>query len=134
MGFHNPVPRTLFDLSATSTGTTITASGNSGPAAIDLLDVTDVTLLLTVGTPTGTSPSLTVQLDVLDPDGNWIPAVTKTAALTTAGTAAAFAGLHVPNAGPASSPFVLPRWARIAWTVVGTTPAFPQVSLSLTGR
>lgn len=137
MGIYNPVPRTLWDLESSGLGTTLTASGNSGTALVDLLDVTDVWLSLYVtGTPTGTTPTLAAQLDVQDPDGNWFTAVAKTGTVNAAGgSASAFAGLHMPNVSTSSAAFPLPRYARIAWTVTGTgSPTFPQVSICLTGR
>lgn len=137
MALYNPVPRTLWDLSSSGLGTTITASGNSGTPLIDLLDVTDVWLsLFVVGTPTGTTPTLAVQLDVQDPAGNWFTAIAKTATVNTAGTgASAFAGLHMPNVSTSSAAFPLPRYGRIAWTIGGTaSPAFPQTSIYLAGR
>lgn len=136
MTHYNPVPQVLYDLASSGLGTTISANGNSGTTLIDLLNVTDVWLSLYVaGTPTGTSPTLLAQLDVQDPDGNWFAAVAKTATVTAAATgASAFAGLHMPNMSTSSAAFPLPRWARVAWTVGGTTPVFPQVSLCLTGR
>ncbi|WP_327066893.1 hypothetical protein [Kitasatospora sp. NBC_01302] len=132
MAPYNPVPRTLWDLASSGLGTTLTASGNSGTTLIDLLDVTDVWLSLYVaGTSTGTSPTLLAQLDVQDPDGNWFPQVAKTAQLTSAPNySSVSAGLHIASTGS----MVLPRWCRVAWTVGGTSPVFPQASICLTGR
>lgn len=136
MGFYNPVPRTLWTLSSSPLTTTITASGNSGTTLIDLLDVTDVWLSLFVaGSPTGTTPTLAAQLDVQDPDGNWIAGIAKTSTVTSqGGSASAFAGLHMPNVSTSSAAWALPRWCRVAWTTGGTNPVFPQVSICLTGR
>ncbi len=130
MTIYNPVPRTLFDLASAGISTTITANGNS--AVIDLLDITDVWLsVYSAGTATGTSPTLNVQLDVQDPDGNWFPQVVKTTQITTAPAyTSVSAGLHIAGSGS----MVLPRWARVAWTVGGTSPVYPQVSICLTGR
>lgn len=132
MGQYNPVPRTLWDLASSGLGTTISANGNSGTPLIDLIDVTDVWLsVYAVGTATGTSPTLNVQLDVQDPDGNWFLQVTKITQITTAPAyASVSAGLHIASTGS----MVLPRWCRIAWTVGGTSPVYPQVSICLTGR
>lgn len=137
MAPYNPVPRTLWDLASSGLGTTITASGNSGLAPIDLLDVTDVWLSLWVtGTPTGTTPTLAAQLDVQDPDGNWFTAIAKTSTVNAAGAgASAYAGLHMPNVSTTSAAIALPRYCRVAWTIGGTaSPTFPQTSISLTGR
>lgn len=136
MAPYNPVPRVLFDLASSGLGTTLTASGNSGSAAptlIDLLDVTDVWLSVYVaGTSTGTSPTLDVQLDVQDPDGNWFLQVAKVTQLTGAPNYSnVSAGLHINGA----TSMVLPRWCRVAWAIGGTaSPTFPQASICLTGR
>lgn len=137
MAPYNPVPRTLWDLASSGLTGTITASGNSGMQPIDLLDVTDVTLSLYVaGTPTGTTPTLAAQLDVQDPDGNWLTAIAKTATLNAANTGAlASAGLHMPSVSTTSAAIALPRWCRIAWTIGGTAgPTFPRTSICLMGR
>lgn len=137
MGFYNPVPKTLWDLASSGLGTTISANGNSGTTLVDLLDAVDVWLVIFLGAaPTGTTPTLAAQLDVQDPDGNWITAVAKTATVNSSGgSASAFAGLHMPNVSTSSATFVLPRWGRVAWTIGGTaTPTFTKVSMSLTGR
>lgn len=130
-------PRTLFDLKSFGLGTTLTASGNSGSSPlVDLLDVTDVWLSLYVtGTPTGTTPTLLAQLDVQDADGNWIPGIVKTATVNAAGASAwATAGQNMPTVSTTSASLPLPRYGRIAWTVAGTTPVFPSVSICLSGR
>jgi hypothetical protein len=135
--------RCLWSLSGSGLGTTLTASGNSGswgdtaPAtfpsgSIDLGKASDVGLFVHVGTPGGTTPSLTVQLDLYDDLGNIYLQVLKTAAITTAGSAApVFAGLH---GGSASAYLVLPMWGRVSWAITGTTPSFPGTEIALYGR
>lgn len=137
MGVYNPIPRSLWDLQSSALSTTISASGNSGVPLIDLQDVTDVWLSVYLGAaPTGTSPTLAVQLDVQDLDGNWFTAITKTSTVNASGaSASAFAGLHMPNVSTSSAAFLLPRWGRLAWTIGGTGgPTFSSVSLCLSGR
>lgn len=133
-GAYNPVARTLWTLSGSGLGTTLTASANSGPISVG--SVADLWLAVAVtGTPTGTSPTLDVALDVQDPDGNWYPAVAKIGQLTTtAGRGTAYAGLHMPNVTSTSAALVLPQWCRVAWTLGGTTPGYPGASISLVGR
>ncbi|MDI5965726.1 hypothetical protein [Streptantibioticus silvisoli] len=99
---------------------------------IDLMSVTDVWLSVSItGTSTGTSPTLTVGLDVRDPDGNWFPSVLAATELTAGpGRVSACAGLHMPSAAA----MVLPRWARVTWTIGGTNPVFPGASICLVGR
>lgn len=110
----------------------LSASGNSGATPINLIAVTDVWLAVFVaGTSTGTTPTLDVQLDVQDPDGNWFPQVAKTTQLTSApNSATVSAGLHIASTGS----MVLPQYGRVVWTVGGTTPVFPGASISLIGR
>lgn len=129
MADYNPVPRDLWRLSA-SGPTTLTVTGVS--SQIDLVNVTDVWLSVFVaGTSTGTSPTLTVALDVKDPDGNWFPSAVAATQLTSApGHASAFAGLHMPS----TAGMVLPRFARVTWTLGGTNPVFPGTSICLIGR
>lgn len=124
--------RLIWSLSGSGQTSSITASGNSGTAALDIGEVTDVWLAVYVaGTSTGTSPTLDVQLDVRDPAGNWFPQVMKVTQLTSGpGYASASAGLHIAGNGSV----VLPRHCRVTWTVGGTTPVFPQTSICLYGR
>ena len=127
---YTPSARVLFNLSTSGLTNRLSASANSG--AISLMDVTDVWLAAYVaGTSTGTSPTLDVQLDVQDADGNWFPQVTKITQLTSApGYSSTSAGLHIAGAGS----MVLPHWCRVAWTLGGTNPVFPQASICLVGR
>jgi hypothetical protein len=126
--------RTLWTLSGSGPSTTLTATASSAP--INLISVNDVWLAVNVaGTPTGTTPTLDVALDVQDADGNWYPAVAKITQLTTtAGRGSAFAGLHMPNVASTSAAFVLPAFGRITWTLAGTSPVYPQTSIALIGR
>lgn len=129
MSNHQPVAKILWTNSAAGVGTTLTATGDSGAKLISLRDVTDLVLSVTIGAPTGTGPTLLVQVDMQDACGNWITQVLKTSSLNAAGTVVVYGGLH-------SSPgVVLTGLARVAWTVGGTaTPTFPGVGISLMGR
>lgn len=144
MGTYEDRAKLIWSLSGSGAGTTISAAGNSGtwgdtPTApypsslIALSPASDVALFVYVaGTPTGTTPSLTVQLDVFDGAGNLFPQVLKTAAVTATGAAApVYAGVR---GGAATSYAVFPAYGRISWTVSGTTPVFPLVEIQLWGR
>lgn len=135
MAMYNPTERVLWNLSASGQSTTLTATGNS--STIHIAGATDLALMVTVaGTPTGTTPTLDVQIDIQDADGNWYPAIAKITQLTTtAGTGRAYAGLHMPNVASTSTAVVLPHYCRITWTIGGTAgPTYPQTSISLVGR
>lgn len=134
MSFYRPA-RVLWNLTG-SGPTTLSASGNSGATPIHLHDACDVWLAVNVtGTPTGTAPTLDVGLDVQDADGNWYPTVVKITQLTTtAGRGSAYAGLNMPNVASTSAALVLPHYGRVAWTIGGTNPVYPQASIALIGR
>jgi hypothetical protein len=126
--------RVLWTLSGSGPSSTLSANGVSAP--INLISVNDVWLTVFVaGTSTGTTPTLDVQLDVQDPDGNWFPQIAKITQITAGpGRGTAVAGLHMPNVTGTSTAIVLPSFGRVAWTVAGTTPVFPGVSIALIGR
>lgn len=135
MSIYRPA-RVLWNLSSAGAGTTLSGAATTSSAVINLIDVSDVWLAVTVtGIPTGTSPTLDVGLDVQDADGNWYPTVAKIAQLTgTAGRGSAYAGLHMPNVTTTSAALVLPSFGRVTWTLGGTTPVYPQTSIALIGR
>lgn len=106
--------------------------------AIDLTDVTDVSLMVNVhGSPSGGTVTLNVALDVFDDWGNiYTNALEIAAPLTATGVAVAQGGLHAPGGAgsPLTSEFlVLPRWGQITWTV-GAGSSWPGVDISLYGR
>lgn len=118
-----------------ASGTTLTASGNSGSIPIDLRYVSSLWLAVNVtGSPAGTTPTLDVYLDVQDAAGNWFTqAAHATPQLTTsAGTAQVSAGLRLP-AGTGLAPLVLPERGRVSWVLSGTNPSYAAV-ISLYGR
>lgn len=141
MGNLQPRAKIVWSLAATSIGTTLTATGNSGnwesntagagdwPQAVswrtpvDLREITDVTLMVSVGGVTST-PSLVASLDVYDDQGNLYPAVLSTAALTAAGVKTAAGGLH-----GGSAYLVLPEWGRVSWTLTGGTVTGTEIVL-----
>lgn len=130
MASHESSARVLFNLSSTNLGTTLTASGSSPSISVERVE--DLWLAVNLGTaPTGTTPTLDVQIDVQDADTNWHPQVAKVTQLTTSNTNGAVSlGLHI-----ATAQLVLPHWCRITWTIGGTgSPTFSKVSLALHGR
>lgn len=135
MSIYRPA-RVLWNLTGSGTSTTLSGAGSANSGAINLIDISDVWLAVTVaGTPTGTTPTLDVGLDVQDPDGNWYPTVAKITQLTTsAGRGSAYAGLHMPNVASTSAALVLPSYGRVTWTLGGTNPVYPQTSIALMGR
>lgn len=135
-----PSSRVLFSLASTNLGTTLAGAGNSNPggwnqtnqnarSTLDLRDVTDVWLAVTVGgAVSGGAPSLVVNLDLYDDLGNLFPAVISTTALTAAGQQAAGVGLHTGG----TKAQALPGWGRLSWTV--GTGSFAGVQIALFGR
>jgi hypothetical protein len=117
----------------------ITSSNNSTAlavpnAAIDIHDATDLWLAAyVIGTPTGTTPTLNVQLDVFDYFGNLFAAELALTQLTGAVTKAQGSiGVHVQGTGTS---LVLPATCQVSWTIGGTGgPKFPGVCISLLGR
>lgn len=118
-------------------GTELKASGSSGNwptppydpgkynamTPVDLRDVNDVTLLVSVGNAGGTSPSMKVGLDVFDDQGNLYPNIIQTAAIAATGQAApVYAGAH----GAATAFVIFPSWGRVNWVITGTNPDSPE--------
>lgn len=126
---YNPIPRTVFDLSKSGLGTTLSGAGATSTPPIDVLDCTDLWLAAAItGTSTGTNPTILVQLDALDIKGNVYAQILKLTSITSApATGSGYVGLH-------SSGVVLPRFVQITWTLGGTNPVYPGVEISLTGR
>jgi hypothetical protein len=135
MSIYKPA-RVLWNLGGSGPGTTLSGAATTSSPTVSLGDICDVWLAVNVqGTPTGTSPTLDVGLDVQDADGNWFPLIAKITQLTTtAGRGSASAGLHMPTVASTSVPFVLPNYGRVTWTLGGTTPVYPQTSICLIGR
>jgi hypothetical protein len=120
----------------------ITGAGNSGNwpgpppwadqnqfshmTAVDLRDVNDIALMVAVEAVTGT-PSLAVNLDLYDDQGNLFAAAVTTGALTPTGplAKAVYAGSH----GGSASYLILPDWGRVSWTCTGGTCTGTQISL-----
>lgn len=136
-----PSSRTLFSLASTNIGTTLTGPGNSNPggwnqtnqnarSTLDLRDITDVWLAVTVGgTVSGAAPSLVVNLDLYDDLGNLFPAVISTTAITASpGQQSVGVGLHTGG----TKAQALPGWGRVSWTV--GTGSFAGVQIALFGR
>jgi hypothetical protein len=143
-----PFAKVLWSLTATSTGTTLSAAGNSGnwaglgpgelyPAVnaetpVDLRDSGDVMLMVTVGGVTGT-PAFVVSVDGYDDLGNLYAGLISTASLAAAGSKTAQGGLHGGYNGTASSYLVLPRWGRVSWAGL-TSASVTGCEIALIGR
>jgi hypothetical protein len=134
-----PSSRLLWSLVNCGAGTTLTEDGDSGgwqaaaqniKSAVDLRDITDVWLAVYVaGTSAGTNPTLQVQLDVFDDQGNLFPQVLK---LSTPFSSSP--NLESTSGGLHTTGLVLPSWGRVSWTVGGTNPVFPEANIALFGR
>jgi len=140
-----PRSKLLWSLAASGLGTTISAAGNSGSwagngpgdilpltgfeTAVDLRDVQDVALMISVGAVTS-SPTMKVGLDFYDALGNLYANVLQTAAITAAGTTILAGGLHGYGSG---TYLVLPMWARVNWSAV-SGGTFTGAGIALFGR
>lgn len=134
MAYFQPISKLLWNSPSSGLGTTLAGAGDSTNGGvlppIDTRDVCDLVLSVTTGAPGGTSPSLTVQVDMQDACGNWITAVITTPAITTAKTTVVYGGLHIGGANAV----VLTGRTRISWTVTGAGASFPNAQISLIGR
>lgn len=124
-----PVGRLIWSQTANLAGS---ATTHSGP--IDIHDVADLWLAVAVaGAVTGTTPTLTAQLDLYDnaASPNLFPAALTLSAVTASQlTASGSVGLHLPSAGG----LVLPMACQVTWVLGGTAPSFQGVTISLFGR
>lgn len=132
MTSYDPTARLLWSLSGSGLTTSFSGAGTTHSPAIYLGDVTDVWLgVFVAGTSTGTTPTLDVSLDLQDASGNWLLQAAKITQLTSAPNyASVSAGMHIASTGS----MLLPAYGRITWTLGGTSPVFPTVSISLYGR
>ena len=144
-----PRARLLWSLAAAGPGTTISAAGNSGSwggagsgdwpplvsaeTPVDLRDICDVVLMVSVGAVTS-SPTMKVGLDVYDDQGNLYANVLQTAAITGTGTTVLAGGLHGYTSGGGSGTYlVLPQWGRVNWSAV-SGGTFTGSEIALYGR
>lgn len=144
MGNLQPRAKLIWSLAANGP-TTLAAAGNSGSWAgngpgdwppivnaetpIDLREITDVVLMVSVGGVTGT-PAFVVSLDLYDNLGNLYAAALSTTSLAAAGVQSVAGGLH---GGSASSYLVLPEWGRVSWSGL-TSDSVTGTQIALYGR
>jgi len=126
-GVYAPNAVTLFNSAVNGFEDFTVTSTTSNP--VDLSESTDVLLTVTVppGALTGATPTITVQLDGIDPAGNAIPAMVKTAVINATGTYTVSGGLH-------STGLVLPATGKVTAVLGGTGPAATGIQITLTGR
>lgn len=149
MGNLQPRAKLIWSLAASGEGTTLAAAGNSGDWAgsgpgdwppivnaetpIDLREITDVVLMVSVGGVTGT-PAFVVSLDLYDNLGNLYAAALSTASLAAAGVKTVAGGLHGGYDGvSATSYLVLPEWGRVSWSGL-TSDSVTGTQIALYGR
>lgn len=124
--------RVLWSLADSGTGKSLSGAGSANSGPINIIDLDNLLLtVVVVGTSTGTTPTLDVQLDIQDPQGNWINQVAKITQMTAGPSSAALScGLNISGAGS----MVLPQFCRVTWTLGGTNPVFPNAFINLLGR
>jgi hypothetical protein len=82
-----------------------------------------------VGTVTGTTPTLQVVLDGVDPNGNAYFLGQLAATLTNQGNG----GTYGVGSGQ-TAVLVVPRVCAVTWVLTGTTPVFNNVQIYVIGR
>lgn len=148
MSAYDDSARLIWSLTAAnlSTGTTISASGNSGTwnttsanfqnarTPVDLRHVDDI--WMSVNASGGAGTTLKVQLNFYDGQGNLFQFITGTTPLlgvtvaSAPGQAIAFAGRH---GGGGSGNYVVPsEWGQVAWTIAASS--MTGVEIALYGR
>jgi hypothetical protein len=125
----------IWSLASSGLGTTISGNGNSGAfsaanpsqeSAIDFRWTDDLALFVFVTSITST-PTLKVQVDAFDDQGNLFPNLAATANIVAAGAAApVYIGRH---GGAAGNFVVLPGWGRVSWTCSGGSCVGTEISL-----
>lgn len=104
--------------------TTIAANGTSSTFNISAITVAMASAF--VGTPTGTTPTLNIYLDVEDAIGNWLQVLALVQLTASAYTYAAV--------GPGSpTTYVLTNQARFRW-VISSGSTWPNAKLALAGH
>ena len=90
-----------------------------------------VGISLRADTALGAAPDIRRSANLKDAAGNWLlQAVHATQLTATPNYASTSAGIHIAGNGS----MCLPRYGRITWTLGGTTPVYPQASISLYKR
>jgi hypothetical protein len=116
------------------TGPVLTAAGNSG--LIQAWPYCHLILVIyTAGAVTGVTPSLTVSLAGFMTD---LPAQVTAGTGVILGTSTALTGTGTAQAvfaGPGTAGNnAIPPLVQVQWTIIGTTPSFSNVQMSLWGR
>lgn len=130
---YSPYGRYFWQHQGTITGSSNSTTLTTGNVPIDIHDATDLWLsVVAPNAPTGTTPTLTVQLDVFDYYGNLFPGVLALTQLTTSTLKAQGSiGVHVQG----GTSLVLPAQCQVSWTIGGTAnPTWPGLCISLLGR
>lgn len=108
------------------TGVPTMISGDGNSDAINISAIETLMASVEVGAPTGTTPTLTFYMDVLDALGNWLQVLALTQLTGASYTYAAV--------GPGSpTPYVLTNRARFRWD---SSPgsSWPDVAVALAGH
>jgi len=116
---------TTFLVTRSTTISTATTT-NLGPWALESINVTGITLFINVTTASGTTPTMTVEIQGVDPfSGNAVslPAQVITASITTTGTYILQNGAGVTGVANKAFGNLMPTQWRIS-IVTGGTPTF----------
>lgn len=111
--------------SCVAAGTVITASGQTGPLAMESNADTPLSVYASITAASGTTPSITFGIEFdSDPGGATWPVGGYAAATTGTAQTASGADVLVASASPPRTGSGDTRYYRITWTVSGTTPSF----------
>lgn len=120
-GLYNPAP------------VAISANGNSGPIAVPS-GIEFIWLALETGTPTGTTPTLTLHVDGIDAFGNILADIVTLPAGFALTTVAGAAQVSFGPGEASNLNITLPPSIQLRWVVTGTTPNYPNVQFTVLGR
>lgn len=110
----------------------VSASGSSGPVGVAAWE--NFWLSLVTGTPAGTTPTLALHVDGVDPFGNVIPDIVTLPAGFSLTTAAGAAQCSFGVNGGSGLLACVPALIQVRWVVGGATPSYPGTQVSLFGR
>ncbi len=104
---------------------TLTAAATSGASVIqNNLSCKGIVVNVNVASVSGTSPTLVVTIQGIDPASGATYTLLASAAITAAGLTTLTVYPGVPAAANTAASLPVPNQFKVSWTIGGTTPAF----------